>query len=80
MVVKAAENSCVLACCLLYIEAAPAQMLEIAALQTTACMWDFNPKQGHRRAGAHLSGLDLGSRATGTFLLFLQKSINSADL
>lgn len=80
MVVKAAENSPVLEWCLLYIEVALAQTLEVAALQTTACPWGFNLKHRHGRAGARQSGLDLGSQATGTFLPFLQKSINSADL
>lgn len=80
MVVKAAENSCALEGCLLYVEAALAQILEVAVWQTTACTWGFSHKHGHGRVGARLSGLDLGSRATGTFLLLLQKSINSADL
>lgn len=74
------EQLCVLECRLLYVEAAPAQILEVAAWQTTACTWGFNHKHGHGRAGVRLSGLDLGSGARGTFLLFLQKSINSADL
>jgi len=49
-------------------------------LQTTAGTWGINPKHGHGHVGAPLWGWDLGSRATGTLLPFLQKSINSADL
>lgn len=80
MVIKAAEHSCVLECCLLYIEAAPALMLEVTALQSTACMWGFNPKHGHGHVGAYLLSIDLGNRATGMFLTVLQKSINNVDL
>lgn len=61
MVIKAAEDSCVLECCLLYTEAAPAQMLEVTVLQRTACTWGFNPKHAHGHVGAYLLSMDLGN-------------------
>lgn len=61
MVAKAAENSCVLECCLLYSEAALAQMLKVIALQTTACSWGFKPKHGPEHTGAPVLSVDLSS-------------------